>query len=398
VQLMTVHGAKGLEFPHVFLLRVNSGAFPARDRSPLFEFPDRLMKEELPEGDFHIQEERRLFYVAVTRAEERLTITTVTEKKGKVPVFVEDIVMDPGIKRRDVLQATPKKKPVSARGGQEPRAQEAELFPAREEPPKIFTRIAKWAEEYHPPLGEPLKLSSSAVENYRRCPQQYAFSHLWSLKEGPRAMLSFGSVVHTTIKRFMDQVRKGAMLPFEEVQRIYETEWSSAGYEDKYQEQEYKKDGLEQLKVFHAAMLKDAPTILEQEKGFELPLANDVILTGRMDQVNSLGKNDVEIVDYKTGKPKKDVDARKDLQLSIYALAAVEIFEWNPVRLVFHYLQNNQIQATTRDAKQLQEAQKIVQEVAADIRACQFPPKPGYQCRNCAYRAICPSHEEALSG
>ncbi len=85
VQLMTVHGAKGLEFPHVFLLRVNSGAFPARNRSPLFEFPDRLMKEELPEGDFHIQEERRLFYVAVTRAQERLTITTVTEKKGKVP-------------------------------------------------------------------------------------------------------------------------------------------------------------------------------------------------------------------------------------------------------------------------------------------------------------------------
>ena len=103
VQLMTVHGAKGLEFPHVFLLRVNSGAFPARNRSPLFEFPDRLMKEELPEGDFHIQEERRLFYVAVTRAEERLTITTVTEKKGKVPVFIEDIVMDPAIKRRDVI-------------------------------------------------------------------------------------------------------------------------------------------------------------------------------------------------------------------------------------------------------------------------------------------------------
>jgi DNA helicase-2/ATP-dependent DNA helicase PcrA len=396
VQLMTVHGAKGLEFPHVFLLRVNSGAFPARNRSPLFEFPDRLMKEELPEGDFHIQEERRLFYVAVTRAEERLTITTVTDKKGKVPVFIEDIVMDPGIKRRDVLQTAPKKKPVNAKGLLEQQAREAELFPVKEEPPKIFARIAKWAEQYHPPLGEPLKLSSSAVENYRKCPQQYAFSYLWSLKEGPRAMLSFGSVVHTTIKRFMDQMKKGVKLPFEEVQRIYETEWSSAGYEDEYQEQEYKKDGLEQLKVFHAAMLEEAPTILEQEKGFELPLANDVILTGRMDQVNSLGKNDVEIVDYKTGKPKKDVDARKDLQLSIYALAAREIFEWNPVRLVFHYLQNNQRQETTRDAKQLADAENIVQEAAANIRAGAFPVKPGFACRGCAYKLICPEHEVAL--
>ena len=88
VQLMTVR------VHHVFLLRVNSGAFPARNRSPLFEFPDPLMKEELPEGDFHIQEERRYFYVAVTRAQERLTITTVTDKKGRVQVFVEDIVME----------------------------------------------------------------------------------------------------------------------------------------------------------------------------------------------------------------------------------------------------------------------------------------------------------------
>jgi DNA helicase-2/ATP-dependent DNA helicase PcrA len=396
VQLMTVHGAKGLEFSHVFLLRLNSGAFPARNRSPLFEFPDRLMKEELPEGDFHIQEERRLFYVAVTRAQERLTITTVTEKKGKVPVFIEDIVMDPAIKRRDVSQTAPKKKPISARKVTEPQSKVAALFPAKEQPPKIFSRIAKWAEHYHPPLAEPLKLSASAVENYRKCPQQYTFNHLWSLKEGPRAMLSFGSVVHTTIKRFMEQMKKGVKLPFEEVQRIYETEWSSAGYEDDYQEQEYKRDGLEQLKVFYAAILLEAPTILEQEKGFELPLANDVILTGRMDQVNSLGRNDVEIVDYKTGKPKKDLDARKDLQLSIYALAAKDIFEWNPVRLVFHYLQNNQRQETTRDSKQLAEAEKIVQEAAANIRAGAFPVKPGFACRSCAYKLICPEYEVAL--
>jgi superfamily I DNA/RNA helicase len=94
VQLMTVHGAKGLEFPNVFVLRVNSRAFPVSDRAPLFEFPVQLMKEELPQGEYHTQEERRLFYVALTRAEDRLTLTTVTERKGKVPLFIEDIVMD----------------------------------------------------------------------------------------------------------------------------------------------------------------------------------------------------------------------------------------------------------------------------------------------------------------
>jgi DNA helicase-2/ATP-dependent DNA helicase PcrA len=399
VQLMTVHGAKGLEFPQVFLVRVNNRAFPATERSRVFEFPVELMKEGAPAEQFHIQEERRLFYVALTRAEERLTITTVTEKKGKVPVFIEDIVMEPAIKRQDVRQIMPKL-PAQGKEDRAPQGdwQDAQLFPAEAEPAKIFSRIADWAEEFHPPSPEPLPLSPSALSGYRTCPQRYLFGYLWSLREGPKAAMTFGAVMHTTIKRFVDQLRKGVKLPFDEVQRIFEMEWNSKGYEDEYQEEEYKKDGLEQLRAFHAGMMAELPQALEQEKAFELPLDNNVIIKGRIDQINSLGnKRDVEIVDYKTGRPKKDADAKKDLQLSLYALAVKEILELEPVRLVFHYLQNNQRQETTRDAKQLDEAQRVVQQAAADIRAGEFPAKRGFVCRTCAYQPICPAHEEALS-
>jgi DNA helicase II / ATP-dependent DNA helicase PcrA len=398
VQLMTVHGAKGLEFPQVFLLRINNKKFPASERPHVFEFPTALMKEGEPAEQFHIQEERRLFYVALTRAESRLTLTTVTEKKGKTPVFIEDLLMDPALKRRDIRQLSPRL-PVVIPSEKKATNETASLwlFPVSGDPAKIFSRIADWALEFHPRNPEPLTLSPSAVSGYRTCPQRYLFNRSWSLKEGPKAILSFGSVMHTTIKRFVDQLRKGVTLPFEEVARIFEAEWTSAGFEDEYQEKGYKQDGLEQLLAFHATTLEAPPKVLEQEKPFELALENNVTIIGRMDQVNSLGKKDVEIVDYKTGKARKDADAKKDLQLSLYALAAKEIFEWNPVRLVFHYLQNNQIQVTTRDAKQLDEAQKIVLETAADIRAGQFPAKPGYVCRSCAYRPICPAHEEALS-
>jgi DNA helicase-2/ATP-dependent DNA helicase PcrA len=400
VRLMTVHASKGLEFSHVFLLRVNPRGFPATERPRVFEFPERLMKEELPEGDFHIQEERRLFYVALTRAMDRLTVTMVADKKGKMSPFIEDMLMDPAIKRRDILQIAPKL-PVAAPGDGSQRSPEEKrdsvLFPASSAPPKIFSRIAQWADVFHPTCAEPLQLSPSAVENYRQCPQRYLFRYLWSLREGPKASLSFGSIMHSTIKRFVGELRRGNQLPFEEVQRIFETEWRSAGFEDEYQEAEYKKDGIEQLRAFHAEMIEAAPRILEQEKSFELALENNVIITGRMDQVNSLGRDQVEIVDYKTGKPRKDADAKKDLQLSLYALAAKEIFDWNPVRLVFHYLQNNHIQVTTRDSKRLDEAENIVQEAAADIRAREFPAKPGSICRSCAYQPICPAHEESLS-
>ncbi|HEY6943728.1 MAG TPA: ATP-dependent DNA helicase [Candidatus Acidoferrum sp.] len=399
VKLMTVHGAKGLEFPHVFVLRVNNKKFPAAERPHVFEFPARLMKEGEPAEQFHIQEERRLFYVALTRTQERLTLTSLTEKKCKVPVFIEDILMDPVVRRRDVRQIMPKLSPVRENGPTKGSASgSGELFPASSGPAKIFSRITDWAETFHPPVGEPLMLSPSAVNGYRTCPQQYLFGYLWSLREGPRAALSFGSIMHNTIKRFLGALRKGSKLPFEEVRRIFEMEWRPVGFEDEYQEAEYKKDGIEQLRAFHAQVMVAPPQVCEQEKRFELPLENNVIITGRMDQVNSLGHNDVEIVDYKTGIPKKDSFAKKDLQLSLYALAAREIFEWNPVRLIFHYLQDNKIQVTTRDAKQLQEAQNAVQEAAADIRAGQFPPKPSPSvCRSCAYKPICPAHEEELS-
>src|SRR5207253_7968883 len=86
-------------------------------------FPARLMKEGEPAEHFHIQEERRLFYVALTRAQERLTLTTVTEARGKVPVFVEDILLDPAVRRRDVRLMTklpPVRQRAAARAGSAP--------------------------------------------------------------------------------------------------------------------------------------------------------------------------------------------------------------------------------------------------------------------------------------
>ncbi|HEU0369718.1 MAG TPA: PD-(D/E)XK nuclease family protein, partial [Candidatus Acidoferrum sp.] len=369
------------------------------ERPHVFEFPATLMKEGGPEEQFHNQEERRLFYVALTRAEDRLTISSLTEKKGRVPPFIEDILMEPSIQRRDVLRLAPKPAADAGNGARAgaPVAATGSLFDAPVERPKIFSRIAEWATAFLPAPAEPLELNPSAVDSYRKCPQKYLFAYLWSLQESAKATLTFGRVMHATIRRAMHELKKGNRLPFEEVQRMFETEWSVSGFEDEYQEGEYKKDGLEQLRAFHQGMTDELPEILELEKTFVLPVENNVVLKGRIDQINSLGGKDVEIVDYKTGKPKKESELRKDLQLSIYALAAKEIFELNPARLVFHYLQDNSRQETPRTVKQLDEALEIVQEVAADIRARSFSAKETFACRSCSYRPICPAHEEPLS-
>ncbi len=393
VQLMTAHAAKGLEFDHVFVIRLVHGSFPARPREPVLEFPEELMKEERPKGAFQIQEERRLFYVALTRARERLTLTTVLGKRNKPSPFLGDILTDHELTRAHVQRLAPRvtlQTPETA----PPQSVNLELFPADPETLRVYSRIAEWAEQYRPPAVEPLQLSASAIDTHSSCPQKYLFQHLWSLRTGPQAAMTFGSVMHNTIRQFIGEWRKGRRLSWEEVERIYRREWSSAGFEDAYQEQAYQQEGLEELQAFHAGVLRDPPDVLAQEKFFELPMEDNVLVSGRIDQINRLGDNDAEVVDYKTGKPKLDRDAEKSLQLSLYALAARELLDLHPTRLVFYNLKTNEAAAAVRDARQIEAARQRVQEVAADIRAGVFPPQPSFRCRSCAYQPICPAHEE----
>ena len=163
------------------------------------------MKEGEPEELFHIQEERRLFYVALTRAENRLTLTSLTEKKAKMPLFIEDIFMDPAIKRRDVHQMSPKLRKCSRRE-RKTRARRTPTLPAPPSRRKFFraSRIGRWnfirRRRNHSPCP-------SAV-NGTGCPQHYFFI-LMVLQEGPKAVLTFGRVMHATIRRMMAEFKKG---------------------------------------------------------------------------------------------------------------------------------------------------------------------------------------------
>jgi DNA helicase II / ATP-dependent DNA helicase PcrA len=394
VQLMTVHAAKGLEFEHVFVLRLTHRGFPMAPRAPLLEFPEALMKEELPRGDFHIQEERRLFYVALTRARERLTLTTVVHKRSRPSAFLDDILSAPRIAKENVEQAAP----VSAPAPAAPPAisEDQPLFPETQSPSRVYSRIAPWAERYRPPVFEPLQLSVSAIESYQKCPQKYLFSHVWGLRGGPSAATTFGNVMHNTIRQFIAALRKGLRFSFEEVVSIFRREWTSAGFEDRHQEELYLSDGIEQLRAFHGGCAAATNNVVGQEKRFTIHCENGVDVIGRMDQINRIAAGEVEIIDYKTGKPKTETHAAKDLQLSVYALAAHEVLDVTPVRLVYYNLQTNECVSASRDAKQLQEVRGAIQEVAGDIRAREFPARPGFVCKNCEFRFICPAHEAGL--
>ena len=400
VQLMTVHSAKGLEFPNVFILRLAKGDFPSRSQTPVFEFPPELMKEEKPEGDFQIQEERRLFYVAITRARQNLTLSTVVNKRKKPSPFLEDFLMDPKIQKFDAIQSAPvvKVPPSQETAGPAPQSLDPyHLFGPDQRDQKAYSRIALWAKSFHPPRQEPLQLSVSSIDTYERCPMKYLFQYVWGLRGGPHAQMTFGNVMHTTIKELVSEIQKRRRIPLDEVLMIYEREWSAAGFTDDYHEQQYRRAGREQLEAFHKTYSESPADVLHQEKRFELPLEHEIVVTGRMDQINRINNGGIEIIDYKTGRPRDEKKAAEDLQLSVYAIAAQDVLGAAPDRLVFYNLTTNEAIVASRDAKTLATTKQKISMVADQIRAREFSPKPGFGCAHCDYKPLCPAHEQLIN-
>jgi RecB family exonuclease len=203
--------------------------------------------------------------------------------------------------------------------------------------------------------------------------------------------------MHKTIKEFVAEVKKRKRVSFEDVEMIYDRVWSGAGFLDNYQEEEYKKAGREQLTAFHKTYSAAPADVLMQEKQFEIEMENNVTILGRIDQVNRIARDEVEVVDYKTGKPKKQKDADVSLQLSVYALAAGEVLELTPKRLVFYNLVTNEAVVAERGAKALDSVRKTISETADLIRAGEFPARPGFICRYCDFQPVCPAHEQLVS-
>ncbi|MBZ5514646.1 MAG: PD-(D/E)XK nuclease family protein [Acidobacteriia bacterium] len=132
------------------------------------------------------------------------------------------------------------------------------------------------------------------------------------------------------------------------------------------------------------------------ETHFSLDLG-DLVLEGRIDQINPFGgENAVELLDYKTGRPRSQKEADSSLQLSVYALAARDGMKMKPVRLAFYNLGDNEPVYTARTPRDLAKAVEEIREVAEQIRQMIFHPTPGFVCKWCDYQPVCPAHEEVL--
>jgi len=390
VQLMTVHAAKGLEFRCVFVVRLGSSSFPSSYKEPLVEFPPQLRSSTgvaAPDAKIsHGQEERRLFYVAMTRAMDELCICGKqgSEKRQAAP--------PKGYMRELVSAAAALDGAIRCRMLPQPTLVE-QLHAGAAEP---VLAVSQWTQLAARDDARLLELSASAIQTYETCPLKYKLKYDWRLPEDATAPLQFGNAMHLALKAYFDGVRASRPPDEETVIACFLDEFSKASIGEQFQREMYERNGRAQLAAFlRSDLAAPAGKILHTEKRFVIEIGG-VRVHGRLDRIDCVDGHDVFVADYKTGKPKTQDDADDSLQLSVYALAARDLGH-NPASLAFINLENGTAIESQRSAKQLQEAELKVQEIAAKIAAGEFEPKANSGCvSRCSYHSICPAHEEPL--
>ncbi len=342
VNMMTIHGSKGLEFKYVFVVNCVDDRLPTRRRGGNIAIPDELVKEVLPEGDYHYQEERRLFYVAMTRAKEKLFLTSAEDYGGsrrkKVSRFIHEL--GDTLAQQDRLQATGYR---LQRGDEQIATSNQDTFSE-----KLYSL--------------PKTFSFSQIRAFQMCPYQYKISYILKIPMKGSHYFSFGNTIHLTLQRFYEKVKElnsvtqGSLFDLavpektdgtvqaptlEALLEMYEGAWIADWYQDEKQRKGYHEKGKNLLRTFYKKN-EGAWTIpVALEGGFKIKVG-EYVISGKIDRVDQLPDGSLAIIDYKTGAPKEKFSSDDKQQLLLYQNAATALPRYSNIgpvsELTYYYV------------------------------------------------------------
>jgi DNA helicase-2/ATP-dependent DNA helicase PcrA len=393
VQVMSIHQAKGLEFEAVFIPSLVEGRLPQPRRGDRMELPPQLLEPAVRGREDHLAEERRLCYVAMTRARSQLWLSWAERYEGDRPWRPSRFL--------DEIRQPARGSPVQL---EEVRVEAVGSGPRLTSPAAGGRRPAR-----HRPAGaedDALTLSYSAISTYRECPRQYRYRYLLTLPVRPAVEAQFGSLLHLVLMRAGRISREGREVTADELEALQREAWAETDLTDPRRRPALVSLGRRLLEAFReSGGLAEPPHLIEQS--FTTTI-DSWTLRGIIDRVDTPPTQEGRgvgspggpaaaapawrIVDYKTGAPVPASRLRRDLQLALYALGAREALGLDPVELEIVYLRDARRVKVPADSALLEEARRIGGEVAAAIREGDFEPRPERRrCQLCAYRLACDS-------
>jgi DNA helicase-2/ATP-dependent DNA helicase PcrA len=439
VILQTVHGSKGLEYPVVFVIGLSGRRFPPSPRGNSVEFPEELYKDEVPEGDVRIQEERRLFYVAMTRAKEKLYLYGVEKKNVRRSQFIKELTGAPFfeevgeleiVEEPESMAAIPEIGPAKARDKSKSVIIPGSL-PVRKALDDALFRLwltsssgsqtegefEKAKAEFKADIESALhsikeriddqkfvpreddyrfkvdRISYTDLQAFDDCPLKFYYQKILRLPTPPTPALLLGQVIHNTLEWGAQAAMEGNEPALDALIAEFESRWRKIRLSDPDQKERMRQRGADLLDTYLQLNeeLDGAPFALERKFEVELPSA---ILTGRIDRVDR-SKSGLTVIDYKTGK--KDVKKlKKDLQLPIYALACKDskLFGEYPTKVMFMFLGDGTTHSDKPDPGSMPEISKRIEQKIQAINESDFVATPGSPCRMCGYSRICPASTE----
>jgi len=394
VQVMTIHQAKGLEFDAVFVPALVEGRLPQPHRGDRFRIPAQLAGEAGGRED-QVAEERRLLYVAMTRARDRLLLSWADSYEGsrawRRSRFVDEI--EAAGRRHFKWTDIPALGAALA-------APELRLLELGEE-------VAASAAGPPPSEAKP-RLSFSGISTYRECPRQYQFRYIHRLPVASSAEAQYGNILHAALQRLGKLRMEQPEVTVASLELIHEQVWEEMPFTDPRRLPALRALGRRQLLSYlQAGGFGPRPALLEEPFTVDL---DGWRLRGIIDRVDpppvvagdQPGTEDLNggepakqpgrwrIIDYKTGDPIPASRLRRDLQLALYGLGAKRALGLGELDLEIVYLKDSSRVMVAADDDLLAEAERIGSEVAAGVAGGSFEPRPERRrCALCAYRLAC---------
>ena len=442
VRVTTIHQSKGKEFPFVFIVDVATNRLPLKYQAKEFFVPNDLskgVKRQEDEKELYKQEERRLFYVAMTRAQNQLFIThskiygqniretkqsafldEINYKENPLVNFVEyesqlgDVILQEE-DRIDRLKQEIQDKAIKSLNQMNLKTAiqriielaKIKYFQENKSTKgfdssivlKIINSddtIEAFLENKKIPLinKEDLHLSASSVKTYKECPLKFKFGSVLNVPSKRKTYFDLGSAVHAVAEHLTKQQKDG-IAPTEKLAfDILEKEWNSNAYESKTKEKQDYELAKTMVQTYLDWTKNNPNTPIDVEKKFKIEIGN-IPFIGYIDRVEITPDGEYEVVDFKTGYDYENKSSiKKDYQMNIYALGVEHVYGKLPKKASLFYLKHKKLVPYEIDKEQVNEIKSLIEENVNSILSEEFEPTPGYQvCKWCDYQPICDAKE-----